>query len=80
MDQPNPFIEGNAKWRDVFNQIGLRQHRRQPRRPSTRNNGDFVGTAFFYNKKIFADAGVTAPPKTWDELLTALRDAEVARA
>lgn len=25
--------------------------------------------ALFYNKEIFAKAGVTAPPKTWDELL-----------
>jgi multiple sugar transport system substrate-binding protein len=24
--------------------------------------------AIFYNKKMFADAGVTDPPKTWDEL------------
>ena len=24
--------------------------------------------AFFYNKKIFAKAGITAPPKTWDEI------------
>lgn len=26
--------------------------------------------ALFYNKKMFADAGITAPPTTWDELLT----------
>jgi len=25
--------------------------------------------ALNYNKKLFADAGITAPPKTWDELL-----------
>jgi raffinose/stachyose/melibiose transport system substrate-binding protein len=25
---------------------------------------------FWYNKKLFADAGITAPPATWDELLT----------
>ena len=24
--------------------------------------------AIFYNKKMFADAGITEPPKTWDEL------------
>jgi multiple sugar transport system substrate-binding protein len=25
--------------------------------------------ALFYNKKMFADAGITAPPATWDELM-----------
>jgi len=25
--------------------------------------------ALFYNKKMFADAGITAPPATWDELV-----------
>ncbi|OON72162.1 ABC transporter substrate-binding protein [Streptomyces tsukubensis] len=27
--------------------------------------------ALYYNKKMFADAGVSAPPKTWDELVAA---------
>jgi multiple sugar transport system substrate-binding protein len=26
--------------------------------------------AFFYNKKLFAQAGIAAPPKTWEELMT----------
>lgn len=30
---------------------------------------DFSTLALFYNKKAFADAGITAPPKTWVELL-----------
>ncbi|XEC92516.1 ABC transporter substrate-binding protein [Paenibacillus tarimensis] len=28
---------------------------------------DFSPLAMFYNKKMFADAGITAPPATWDE-------------
>ena len=28
---------------------------------------------FFYNKKMFADAGVTSVPKTWDEVITAAK-------
>jgi multiple sugar transport system substrate-binding protein len=29
--------------------------------------------AFFYNKALFAKAGIAAPPKTWDELVAAAR-------
>jgi len=28
---------------------------------------------FFYNKKMLTDAGITSPPKTWDEVLTAAK-------
>jgi multiple sugar transport system substrate-binding protein len=28
---------------------------------------------FFYNKKMFADAGVTSVPKTWDDVITAAK-------
>ncbi|MEX2104133.1 MAG: ABC transporter substrate-binding protein, partial [Bacilli bacterium] len=31
---------------------------------------DFSTLALFYNKKHFAEAGLTDPPKTWDELLS----------
>ncbi len=30
---------------------------------------DFSTLALFYNKKAFEEAGITAPPKTWDELM-----------
>ena len=29
---------------------------------------DFSTLALFYNKKLFADAGITSPPTTWDEM------------
>jgi multiple sugar transport system substrate-binding protein len=29
--------------------------------------------ALFYNKELFSKAGITAPPKTWDELLAAAK-------
>ena len=28
---------------------------------------------FFFNKKMLADAGITAPPKTWDDVVTAAK-------
>ena len=68
MEQPNPFIKGNARWRDVYNQTFYNQTAVNESTTYT-NNGDYVGTAFFYNKQMFSDAGVTTTPKTWDELL-----------
>ncbi len=36
-------------------------------------NGDYVGTAIFYNKDMFAEAGLDpeAPPQTWSEFMAA---------
>jgi multiple sugar transport system substrate-binding protein len=50
--------------------------------PSFAQGGEFRGTlygfpilasarAFFYNKQLLAKAGVTAPPRTWNELVAA---------
>jgi multiple sugar transport system substrate-binding protein len=50
--------------------------------PAFAHGGEFRGTlygfpilasarAFFYNKQLFARAGVAAPPRTWNELVTA---------
>ncbi|TFE22851.1 ABC transporter substrate-binding protein [Cohnella luojiensis] len=34
---------------------------------------DFSTLAMFYNKKMFADAGIAAPPATWEEFLDAAK-------
>lgn len=68
MEQPNPFIKDNAKWRDIYSPTVYGTTSADPETIYT-NNGDYVGTAFFYNKAIFADAGITAVPTTWAELL-----------
>lgn len=60
MDQPNPFIEGNAAWRDVLNDSVYAITAADPETIYT-INGDFVGTAFFYNVRMFEEAGVEPP-------------------
>lgn len=68
MEKPNPYLQGSTKWRDVFSPEVYTSSYADAETQYC-NNGDFVGTAFFYNKKIFADAGITEPPKTFADLL-----------
>lgn len=68
MEQANPFIKDNTKWRDIYNPTFYTRTAANDDTIFT-NNGDYVGTAFFYNKKMFEAGGVTTTPKTWDELL-----------
>ncbi len=71
MEQPNPFIEGNERWRDVLNDSVYAVTAADADTIYT-VNGDFVGTAFFYNVRIFEEAGVE-PPTDWDGLLEVCR-------
>lgn len=74
LNEPNPFVEGNPKWRDVFNASVNATTSVNPETIYT-NNGDFVGTAFFFNQKIFDDNGLSAPT-TWQELLDICKSLE----
>lgn len=67
-DQPNPYIEGNDAWRDAMNP-NVVNTTAAPSGAHYNINGDFVGTAFFYNPTLFEQAGISAPPTTWPELL-----------
>lgn len=67
-DAPNPYIEGNAAWRDAMNP-NVVNTTAAPSGAHYNINGDFVGTAFFYNPTLFEQAGITAPPTTWPELV-----------
>jgi raffinose/stachyose/melibiose transport system substrate-binding protein len=76
---PNPYIEGNTAWKDVMNQTVL-AYTTAPSGAIYVLDGDFVGTAFFYNTELFTQAGITAPPTTWPELFDAcqkLKDAGI---
>lgn len=71
MEQPNPFIPGNAKWRDVLNPSVYATSAANAETQYC-NNGDFVGTAFFYNKAIFDEVGVS-PPDDFEGLIEICR-------
>lgn len=66
--KPDPYIEGNKAWKDAMNPTVL-SGTVAPDGSYYNINGDFVGTAFFYNKALFDKAGITAAPTSWTEML-----------
>jgi ABC-type glycerol-3-phosphate transport system substrate-binding protein len=71
LDRPNPYVSGNQHWKDMFdpNMLNI------VKAPDGNYYSiiyDSVGTELFYNKKLFADAGITSEPKTWAEFMTDL--------
>jgi len=68
LDVPNPYIKGNKAWKDAMNQTVL-AYTKAPSGAQYVVDGDFVGTAFFYNKDLFTKAGIEAPPTTWAGVL-----------
>lgn len=67
-NQPNPYIPGNKAWKSVMNSRALSIDT-SPNGAQYVDSGDWVGTAFYYNKDLFRKAGITSAPTTWDQLL-----------
>ncbi|MFD1676843.1 ABC transporter substrate-binding protein [Alicyclobacillus fodiniaquatilis] len=66
--QPNPFISGNKKWSDIMNPRILEMIK-APDGNQYVDDGDWVGTAFYYNKDLFKKAGINSAPTTWAQLI-----------
>jgi raffinose/stachyose/melibiose transport system substrate-binding protein len=76
LDQPNPYIDGNQKWKDAF-QGPVIASGTAPDGHIYMITGDIVGTGLFYNKIMFDELGL-AVPETWTEyaeVQQALKDA-----
>jgi len=72
----SPGPDGQAKFSDLFLPAAL---------DVAKHDGvvyqipyDYNPYAFYYNKQMWADAGVTAPPATWDDLLADLEKIKAA--
>jgi raffinose/stachyose/melibiose transport system substrate-binding protein len=66
--KPNPFLKGNKTFIGEFSPQVLSMAQVDDKTLYT-NNADYVGTAFFYNKEMFDNAGITAAPTTYQALL-----------
>lgn len=73
---PNPYVvEGNPghdRWMDVFSGFVM-EYVQASDGDWFQVNGDYVGTAIFYNKDMFTEAGLDpeSPPQTWSEFIAA---------
>ncbi|MDA8194502.1 MAG: extracellular solute-binding protein [Thermaerobacter sp.] len=67
-NKPNPYVPGNKAWGDLWTATD--------RAAVTASNGatyevnaDTVGTPIYYNKTMFAKAGITSTPTTWAQFM-----------
>ncbi len=66
--QKNPYISGNTAWQNAMNATVVNETQ-APNGAHYNINGDFVGTAFFYNRDLFKKAGISGTPSTFQQLL-----------
>jgi raffinose/stachyose/melibiose transport system substrate-binding protein len=67
LDKPNPYVSGNAHWKDIFIS-GVTQTGTAPDGEIYVLPTGIQGTAIYYNKDIFKKAGVSVPA-TWKEFM-----------
>ena len=75
-EQANPYVvagePGHDRWMDSFSGFVM-EFVQATDGNWYQVNGDYVGTAIFYNKDMFAAAGLDpeSPPQTWSEFIAA---------
>ncbi len=65
----NPYVSGNKEWGSYMSPLGLAVSQ-APNGAYYEINGDYIATAFYYNKALFKKAGISKPPVTWAQLLS----------
>ena len=58
-------VNGDADWKALYSDTSLATNSRDGKIYASSVEGSVVG--YFYNKDLFAKAGITAPATTWDE-------------
>lgn len=61
-----PYVEADAEWKALYSDTSLITNSRDGKIYASSVEGSQIG--YFYNKELFAQAGIQAPAATWDEL------------
>ncbi len=70
--QSNPYVPNNRHWMNYMNPNTL-AITKSPSGTYYEVNGDYIATAFYYNKALFKKAGIVGIPRTWAQLLADCR-------
>lgn len=59
------YVEADPEWKALYSDVALTTNSRDGKIYASSSEGSLVG--YFYNKDLFAQAGIAEPAKTWDE-------------
>ena len=60
-----PYVEADPEWKALYSETALNTNSRDGKIYASSVEGSVVG--YFYNKDLFAQAGIDTPATTWDE-------------
>ncbi|HTW07051.1 MAG TPA: extracellular solute-binding protein [Acidimicrobiales bacterium] len=78
LEQPNPYVAGNKSWLSLF-PASVVPYMTSPNGDIDIILGSAVETGMFYNKALFAKAGITAVPTTWAQFMADLAKLKAAK-
>ncbi len=70
LNAKDPYVPSAKSWYDTFLTPAI-ESGRAPDGKIYLITGDIVGTGIFYNKDLFAKAGITSEPQTWADFMAA---------
>jgi ABC-type glycerol-3-phosphate transport system substrate-binding protein len=77
LEKPNPYVPGNKSWLSLF-PASVVPYMTSPNGDIDIILGSAVETGMFYNKALFAKAGITSAPATWAQFMAALAKLKAA--
>lgn len=60
-----PYVEADPEWKALYSDAAMTTNTRDGKIYASSSEGSMIG--YFYNKDLFAQAGIDAPAATWDE-------------
>jgi ABC-type glycerol-3-phosphate transport system substrate-binding protein len=73
LEKPNPYVPGNRRWIEVFENQELVRTKRAPDGKLYCISIDIIETGLFYNKDLLRKLGFDRMPETWVEMLDMFR-------